>query len=269
MEKKDLIIDSHAHLNFKAYKEDLENVIKKTLDGNVWMINVGSQYETSKKAVEIAQKYGQGVYASIGLHPLHVAKGKGDSKEEFFDYKEYKKIGSSSKVVAIGETGLDYFNKPKNKEKLFLFKEKQKDVFLKHLKLARELDLPVILHCRMAHKELIEILKKETRKKKIKGVVHCFTGSLEDMRQYLDMGFYLGFTGIIFKLNLKEIIEKIPLDKILVETDCPYLTPPAEDGRNEPLYVKYVIKEVADIKKADFKEVLEKTTKNTKKLFKI
>jgi len=266
---KDLIIDSHAHLNFKAYEDDLEAVIKRTLDNNVWAINVGSQYETSKRAVKIAEKTKEGIYASVGLHPLHVAKSRIDesSETEIFNYDQYKKLARSQKVVAIGETGLDYFNKPKSKKKLALFKEEQINVFLKHLELARETKLPVILHCRMAHRDLIDILRSEAKKPGIRGVVHCFTGTLENARQYLEMGFYLGFTGIIFKLDLKEIIQNIPLNKILVETDCPYLTPPDEEGRNEPLYVKYVIKEIANIKKIGFQEVVQKTTQNAGILF--
>jgi len=148
-------------------------------------------------------------------------------------------------VVAIGEIGLDYYYRPKTKIKLEQFKEKQKQVFLKQLDLANNLNLPVIFHCRMAHEDLIEILDTKykiprTRTSSVRGrqytksrgVIHCFTGTWEQAQKYLAMGLYLGFNGIVFKLNLDEVIAKTPQGRILIETDCPYLTPPQETGRN-------------------------------------
>ena len=287
-----MLLDTHAHLNFNGYKENFEEVIKRTLENDVWMINVGSQYETSKKAVEIAERYEKGVYAAVGLHPIHLAEGifkvKMDKEEtvfqtknENFDYEKYKGLTQSKKVVAIGETGLDYYYRPKTKIRLEQFKNKQKEVFLKHLELAMELKLPVIFHCRMAHQDLIEVLnsKFKIQKSKIAGVIHCFTGTWEQAGQYLEMGLYLGFNGIIFKpapyrtdgsgagLNLDEIIKKTPLERILIETDYPYLVPPPMSGRNEPLYVKYVAEKIAKIKNLSFEEISEITTGNAKKLF--
>ena len=287
-----MLLDTHAHLNFNGYKENFEEVIKRTLENDVWMINVGSQYETSKKAVEIAERYEKGVYAAVGLHPIHLAEGifkvKMDKEEtvfqtknENFDYEKYKGLTQSKKVVAIGETGLDYYYRPKTKIRLEQFKNKQKEVFLKHLELAMELKLPVIFHCRMAHQDLIEVLnsKFKIQNSKITGVIHCFTGTWEQAGQYLEMGLYLGFNGIIFKpapyrtdgsgagLNLDEIIKKTPLERILIETDCPYLVPPPMSGRNEPLYVKYVAEKIAKIKNLSFEEISEITTGNAKKLF--
>jgi len=234
-----MLIDTHAHLNFNAFKDDLDKVIGRCLAENIWMINVGTKYETSKRAVEIAEQYEEGVYAAVGLHPIHLGTGlvkiRTDSEEgsfetggEDFHISEYKSLAQSPKVVAIGEIGLDYYYKPKTKKKLELFKEKQKELLLKQLDLAKELNLPVIFHCRMAHEDLLKILnyKLKTKNYKLNGVVHCFTGSWEQAKQYLDMGFYLGFNGIIYKLDLKEVIEKTPIEKILIETDCPYLTPP-------------------------------------------
>lgn len=291
-----MLIDTHSHLNFNAYKDDADKVIKRALDNNVWMLNVGSQYATSKRAVEIAKKYEKGVYAAIGLHPIHLANGifktKIDKEEiEFetreeepksidsfppsfslrensvFDYQKYQELAKSPKVVAIGEIGLDYYYRPKTKIKLQQFKEKQKEVFLEQLALAKELNLPVIFHCRLAHEDLIEIIKHKTSNMKQRGVIHCFTGTWLDARQYLEMGFSLGFNGIIFKLNLDEIIKKTPLDKILIETDCPYLTPPQESGRNEPLYLKYIAERIAKIKNLGYEKVAEVTTKNAQELF--
>ena len=282
-----MVIDTHAHLNFNAYKTDLDEVIRRSLDNNIWMINVGSQYETSKKAVEIAEKYPEGVYAAVGLHPIHLSKGifktkidkeeiEFQTKEEEFDYQKYKELAKSKKVVAIGETGLDYYYRPKTKKKLEEFKNKQKEVFLKHLELAQELNLPVIFHCRFAHDDLIKILADSQNSNKStgvdllpSGVMHCFTGSWEQAKEYLEMGFYLGFNGIIFKLDLDEIIKKTPLDKILIETDCPYLTPPPMTGRNEPIYVKYVAEKIAKIKNLSSEEIAKITSENAKQLFRI
>jgi len=278
-----MIIDTHSHLNFNAFKEDANEVIKRTLAENIWMINVGTKYETSHQVIEVAEKYEEGVYASIGLHPIYAAaefmKVKTDPdegefliKEQDFEKENYKELAlSSKKVVAIGEIGLDYYYKPKTSAKLAKFKEKQKQVFLKQLNLAKELNLPVILHCRMAHDDVIEILAlQQAQGENQKGVVHCFTGNLQQAQKYMALGFYLGFNGIIFKFNVDDVIIKSPLDKILVETDCPYLTPPQEMGkRNEPVFIKHTIQKIADLKGIDFKKVADKTTENAKKLFRI
>ena len=263
-----MIIDTHAHLNFDEYKDDVDEVIKRSLDDNVWMINVGTQYDSSKKAIKIAEGYEKGVYAAVGLHPIHAEDG--------FNYKEYKELAKAEKVVAIGEIGLDYK----------YFNKEQKDVFLQQIDLARELDLPIIFHCRMAHDDFINTLKTcsgtslhsqrqthglpEARLEAfLRGVLHCFTGEWKQAQEYLGMGFYLGFNGIIFKLNLDEVIKKTPLDRILIETDCPYLTPPKETGRNEPLYVKHVAEKIAELKGLTYEEITKITAENAKKIFKI
>ena len=247
-----MLIDTHAHLNFNAFKNDFDEVIKRSLAEDIWMINVGSNYETSKRALEIAEKY-SGVFAAIGFHPIH-------AEDENFDKEKYRELGCSDKVVAIGEIGLDYF---KDYE---LFKEKQKEVFLQQLDLTKELNLPAIFHCRMAHEDLLEILKDY----QISGVIHCFTGNLEQAKRYLDMGFYLGINGIIYKRDLKKVIEKTPIEKILIETDSPYLTPPqAGVERNEPVFIKYIVEEIAKIKGIDSQKVTEITFQNSKNLFRI
>ncbi len=220
------------------------------------MTDVGTGYETSKLAVELAEK-NENIFAAVGIHPIYV-------KDEKFDKEKYKKLALSSKrVVAIGEIGLD--NKFQN--------ERQRQAFLHQLDLAAELDLPVIVHCRMAHEEVIEILANQ----KTRGVIHCFTGRWDEAQKYLELGFYLGINGIIFKFDIDEIIKNVPLEKLLVETDCPYLTPlPAEalakagpEGyvRNEPIFVKHVIQKIAEIKQISFDEVATATTQNAKKLF--
>ena len=318
-----MLIDTHAHLNFSAFDKDRNEVIRRCLEENIWTINIGTNYETSKKGVEISNKYKNGVFATVALHPINLETGlikrkidefEGKHFEEEFDFKKYKnlalgknldfrsaqikglakpstraKLGAglvphrnevsgagARKVVAIGEIGLDYYYKPKTKKKLELFKEKQKDLFLKELTLAKELNLPVILHCRMAHQDLIEVLNSNIQypTSNIRGVMHGFVGNIEQLKKYLQLGFYIGFNGIIFKkiegINFEENIKKTPLERILLETDCPYLTPPPfESERNEPLYLRYIVQKIAKIKKITSKEITEITIKNTKELFKI
>jgi len=274
-----MIVDTHSHLNFKAYDADREEVIKRASEAGVVCIDVGTKYETSQRAIELAQKY-ENIYASIGLHPIHIKtdlmKLKLDEEEgafeplgEEFNYVKYKELAKSNKVVAIGEIGLDYYYRPKTKSRQEQFKENQRNVFKQQLDLAKELNLPVIFHCRMAHADAIDILKGYFG---IKGVMHCFTGSVEEMQKYLKLGFYIGFNGIIFKLSLDEVIKACPLDKILIETDCPYLTPPkagSKEMRNEPVFVKYVAERIAELKGISFDEVVSQTNQNAKNLFKI
>lgn len=269
-----MIIDTHSHLNANAFKDDFDEVIKRTLADDIWMVNVGMDYETSKKAIEIAEKYNEGVYASIGLHPTDTVAeflNIKDIQGEIFDKEKYKElVKSSEKVVAVGEIGLDYYHKPKTTAKLQAFKEKQKKVFLEQLDLAKELNLPAILHCRMAHQDMIQILNSKFHilNSKANGVIHCFTGTVEEMKQYIDLGFFVGFNGIIFKLPLDEVIKNCPLENMVIETDCPYLTPLQEgDKRNEPIFIKHTIKRIAELKRMSFQEVAEKTTQNAKQLF--
>ena len=292
-----MIIDTHSHLQFNAFKSDVDEVAKRTIDQSIWTINVGTKYETSKNAVELAQKYGEGFFAAIGLHPIYAAaefvKTKTDPdegefliKEDTFDKEKYRELAQSNKVVAIGEIGLDYYYKPKTTAKLAQFKERQKQVFLEQLDLARELDLPLILHCRMAHDDVIEILKSYiVNHKSKKGVIHCFTGTKDQAKAYVAMGFYIGINGIIFKFNIDDVIKSIPLENILVETDCPYLTPPMaespplpvpprRDGvgaskRNEPIFIKHTIQKIAELKGISFQEVAQKTAENARKVFNI
>ncbi|MBZ1348301.1 MAG: TatD family hydrolase [Candidatus Nealsonbacteria bacterium] len=276
-----MLIDTHAHINFNDYKDDFDEVIQRSLANDVWMFNVGSQYTTSKRAIEIAEKYEKGVYAAIGLHPIHLETGlvkikidpeeiQFKTQEEKFDYNKYKELALSTKVKAIGEIGLDYYWKPKTKTRVQQFKEKQKQVLIQQMKLAEELNLPIIFHCRFAHSDLLEVLysRFQIQDSKARGVIHCFTGTWEEAKQYMEVGLYLGFNGLIFKMNLwNETIEKMPLDKILIETDCPYLTPPQIKGRNEPLYLKHIATKIAKIKKTNYTKISECTTTNARKLF--
>lgn len=281
-----MLIDTHSHINFKDYKDDGDEIVEKTIKENVWMINIGAQYSTSRRAVEYAEKYEKGIYAAVGLHPIHVQATKEKewdgtvSEREFeeYDEKKYKKLLESPKVVAVGEIGLDYY-RIDNKEEI---KDKQKEVFLQQLDLARQMDKPVIIHCRDAYEDLVSLIKifsigcagcpyscPSAGEKKIKGVIHSFCGNLEQAKEFIDLGFLIGFNGIItFSNQYDKIIKEIPLEKILLETDCPYLTPvPHRGKRNEPLYVKFVAEKIAELKGISFEQVAEQTTKNAKELF--
>jgi len=272
-----MLIDTHSHLNFKAYDNDRDEVIKRTQKEGMVCINVGTKFETSQSAVELAEK-NKNMFAAIGMHPIHIKtdllKIKMDQEEGAFaplgedlNYENYKRLAlSSRRVVAIGEIGLDYYYRPKTKTRLEEFKKIQKEVFIQQLDLAEELNLPVIIHCRMAFEDIYEILKN----RKLKGVIHCFTGNWGLAQKFIGLGFYIGINGIIYKMDLTEVIKQCPLDKILLETDCPYLTPREEgDKRNEPIFVKHVAKRVAEIKNISYEEVAKKTAQNAKDLFNI
>ena len=271
-----MLIDTHAHVNFNAFKKDADEVIRRSLDNGVWMINVGSQYSTSARAVEMAERYEKGVYAAVGIHPIHLSEGifktkidqeeiEFKTREERFVKDDYRKLASSKKVVAIGEIGLDYWYRPKTEKKMNEMKDLQRQTLMEQIALAKELNLPVIFHCRAAHDEMISILENE---RGLRGVLHCFTGTWAEAQKYLEMGFYIGFNGIIFKFNAEETIKNIPLERMVLETDCPYLTPPQEAGkRNEPIYVKHVAEKIAGIRNLSYEEIINITTKNAKELF--
>jgi TatD DNase family protein len=272
-----MLIDTHAHINFKDYKTDGDEVVKRALENGVWLINVGAEFETSKRAVEYSKNYPEGVFAAVGLHPIHLTQQKFkekdlefESKAEEFDEKIYRELASRPKVVAIGEIGMDYY---RIKDDDLGIKEKQKEVFKKQIELAIELELPIMIHCRNAHADVLEILKSYILhlKSQPKGVIHSFSGNYKQAREYRKMGFKIAFNGIItFARDYDKVILDTPLKDILIETDCPYLTPvPYRGKRNEPLYVIEVAKKLAEIKGISLEEVAEQTTKNAKELFKI
>lgn len=279
-----MYFDTHAHVNFKEFKTDADQVIQSALNNNIWVINVGSDYKSSKRALEYANKYERGVYAAVGLHPihLHAARAQGEdydfvSREEDFNYDIYEKLARFEKVVAIGEIGLEYYHlDPKSDTEAV--KAKQKEVFWAQLYLARKLDLPVIIHCRQAHDDMLLILndfKKEhpelLPKDRAWGVMHCFSGDEDLAWQYFKLGLMVSFTGIItFSKQYDSLLRKIPTDKFMIETDCPYLTPePFRGRRNEPMFVPYVAKKIAEIRKVSEEHIAEITTANAKRLFNV
>ena len=272
-----LIIDSHAHVNFNAYKDDGDEVIKRSLDNNVWVVNVGSEFKTSQRAVEYANRYDEGVYAIVGLHPIHIDSGSSEAPPlsdnesigyfEKFDYHRYLDLAKEKKVVAIGEVGLDYhhFNEGDDIE---IAKEKQKEIFIEFIKIANEVNKPVAIHCWDAYGDLLEILRNNPVDKK--GIIHSFVGSYKTAREFREMGFKLSFNGMItYSESYDKVIRDTPIDDILVETDCPYLNPrPLERyGRNEPMNVKYVLEKIAILKEINLNEAQKVIEKNTREVF--
>lgn len=276
-----MFVDTHAHVNFNAFKDDGEEVLKRSLKEGVSVINVGSQYSTSVRAAEYAKKFETGIWAAVGIHPVHLAKRMIEYKDpeelqpaeiktsgEDFEYGKYLELAKDSKVVAIGEVGLDYhhFSEEDNISEL---KIKQKEVFLKAIKLANKVEKPIMLHCWDAYNDLYEILKNNPVKKL--GVVHSFIGGWKTAKKFTELGYKIGLNGIItYSDSYNRLVKELALEDILLETDCPYLAPAPKKGeRNEPMFVKYVAEKIAEIKQISVEEVEKATTENARKLFNI
>ncbi|MGA9226151.1 MAG: TatD family hydrolase [Mesobacillus sp.] len=252
-----MLFDTHVHLNAEQFNDDLQEVIDRAVaEGVTNMVVVGFDELTIKKAIELAEEY-DFIHASVGWHPVDAI----DMTPEHLDW--LKELANHPKVVALGEMGLDYYwdKSPK---------EIQKEVFRKQIRLAREVKLPIIIHNRDATADIVEILKEENAGE-VGGIMHCYSGSVETALECIDMNFYISLGGPVTFKNAKkpkEVAESIPLDRLLVETDCPYLTPhPYRGKRNEPAYVKLVAEEIAGLKGLSFEEIAEATTQNAKKLF--
>lgn len=253
---KSSIVDSHAHFNDKKFDGFRDELLLKMHDlGVSKIINCGCDFETIDECIELSEKY-DFCYTSAGFHPENIP-------DDQIDYKRFRDIiKNSKKIVAIGETGLDYYWRDDNKPA-------QKAAFHTQLEIAKEFGLPVIIHDRDAHGDTLEILKEH----KPKGVVHCFSGSLEMAKEVVKLGMYIGVGGVLtFKnsLKLKEVANEIPLDKILLETDAPYMAPEPFRGKaNHSALIIYVAEKLAEIKNLSVLEVLETTSKNAETLFKI
>lgn len=251
-----MIFDSHAHYDSHQFDEDREELLRVMVEKNIGtIVNSAADWDSLTEVVELAEKY-PFVYAAVGLHPDEV---KVLDDEKFLFLREQCK---KEKVVAVGEIGLDYYwdNTPR---------DIQQKWFILQLELARELDLPVIIHSRDAAEDTLRIMKQYA--KGLRGVIHCFSYSKELAHEYVKMGFYIGIGGVVTFKNgkkLKEIAKEIPLDKILLETDCPYLAPvPHRGKRNSSLYLPYVVQEIAELRGISYDEVVEQTEKNGKLLF--
>lgn len=254
-----MLVDSHCHLDDAAFDADRKDVIlfAKQL-GIKWILNPGADLASSKKAVVLADEYPM-IYAAVGVHP-HDAKDVPDDWEA-----QLQELGAHPKVVAIGEMGLDYHydHSPR---------QAQQDVFRKQIRLARSIGKPVIIHEREAPADVLTILKEE-QVQDVGGVMHCFSGSIESARLFMQLGLYISFAGPVTFKNARrslEVASAIPLDKILVETDAPYLTPePYRGKRNEPGHVLLVAQKIAEMRGMDFSEFAEAVTFNAEQLFRV
>ncbi len=282
------MFDTHCHVQFNGFKNDALEVVKKCGEKKMVLNLVGTQKDTSRAGVEMAEKF-PFTYASIGLHPVHLFSTHIDeeessflSREEDFDYDYYKQLGQSKKVIAVGECGLDLYRMPEGRTREEVL-EKQKKTFALQFKLAQELGVALVIHVREAHAEMIELLKslmQEYNMLSVRGTVHCYTGDWKFAEQYLSLGLHIGFTGVITfppkksdpqtQTDLLEAVKNIPLEKIVVETDAPYLAPiPFRGRRCEPLMVEHTIRKIAELKHVSFEDAERATTDNALKLFNI
>jgi len=278
------LIDTHAHLHFPPYADDREKVLARMRERNIWAITIGTALANSEQGIAFAETQGD-VWATVGLHPEHCTSNFHDEQEGIVeettvDAERLRRLATSSKkVVAIGETGLDFFrvDPSLNAEQA---QAKQEESFGVHLRVAHEVGLPVVIHCREALTRLAEMLQEEMNAgRKQRGVVHSFTGTWEQAKPLLDLGFYIAVNGIAtFPLRknqdpsqaIDRTIEQIPLDRLLLETDAPYLAPvPFRGQRNEPAYVEEVAKHVARARGVSLEEVARATTENAFELFRI
>lgn len=268
-----MLVDSHAHLNFSDFDQDREAVYQRCRDQKMIVVNVGTNAQTSKEAVALAQSE-PSFFASVGIHPAEVSDllDKADILASVFEL--VTALAQQEKVVAIGEVGLDYYRLTENIE---AHQQAQREYFIKHIELALSRQLPLIIHGRgqqaspyVVYDDILDCLDPYAS---ITGVAHCFGGDVELAKKYTDRGFFIGVTGIItFKNNvdaLREVVRVIPLEKLLIETDCPYLAPePYRGKRNESSYVRYVAEKIAEIKNIDVTTVVEQTAHNAQQLFK-
>jgi len=253
-----LFIDTHAHLDIPPLNQDTDNIIKRSTDAHIEkIITIGVDIKSSLASLNYAMTYDM-VYASCGIHPNHAKDISVD------DLLQLKELAKNKKSVAIGETGLDYYWD-------YCPQEKQKEIFLSQIDIARETDLPLIIHSRDSNDDVYEILK--THAKGIRGVFHCFSGDKDFAKKILDLGFYLSFTGVVTfsKATItKEVAAFVPLDRIFLETDCPYLAPVPKRGKiNEPSYIIYIAEEISKIKGSTTEEIGHCTTENAKAFFRL
>ena len=253
------LIDTHAHLDFPKFNKDRLEVIANSWDkGLTYIVNVGADLLSSRRSIVLAEEY-PFIFATVGIHP-HDAS---DLDEDAL--KELKKMASHEKVLAIGEIGLDYHydNSPR---------DIQQEAFRKQLQLAKNLKLPIAIHSREADEDTLKILKEEYPGIK-GGIMHCFASNLAIAKECLDLGLYLAFGGVITFKNAKElrdVVKEVPLNRILLETDSPYLTPePFRGQRNEPSHVRFIAEKIAKIKEIDLIEVVETTTANAIEVYKL
>lgn len=301
-------IDTHTHVNLRAFKDDAKETIQRALEAGVAVVNVGTQIDTSRQAVELLSDFPEDVYAVIGLHPSHTfahdyedeEEVKFKTREEHFDYEMYKELAQNPKVVGIGECGLDYYRLPDDRDHDEI-KSLQRAAFYDQIKLALELDKALCVHCRPAdgtidaYEDLLKIIKPlchsresgnpknkpsgfdlvrlEGNMGELRFEVHCFTGDAQTALKFVELGGYIGLNGIITfdkTGRSEEVVKAVPLTSIILETDAPYLTPKSNRGkRNEPSFLPEVAEKIAEWKGVSVEEVAKVTTANAKTLFKL
>jgi len=254
-----MLFDTHVHLNARQFSEDRDEVIKRAHDNGVTrMTVVGFDDETIPIAIDIAEEY-ENIYATVGWHPVDAIS----FTEEKLQWLE--SLASHPKVVALGEMGLDYYwdTSPK---------DVQEKVFRQQIRLAKKVNMPIIIHNREATRDIIKVLQEE-KAETVGGIMHCFSGTVQDVAPCLDMNFYISIAGPVTFKNaheIKEVAKSVPLDKLLVETDAPYLAPhPHRGKRNEPAHVRLVVEKIAELRNIDEQELFEITTENALKFFNI
>lgn len=252
-----MLIDSHAHLDDERFDRDRDELIKSLgKNGISTVINIGADLPSSIKSVKLSEQY-DNIYAAVGVHP-HSASEMDEGTIEVL-----KAFSSREKVVAIGEIGLDYYydNSPRDVQRIW---------FKRQMKLAKEVNLPIVVHSREANQETFDMIKAESDGK-LTGVIHCYSGSVELMKEYIKLGYYISLGGPVTFKNAKtpkEVAKVVPIDRLLVETDSPYLTPEPHRGkRNEPLYVRHVAAMIAELRGMTIEELARATSENTKRLF--
>ncbi len=254
--------DIHSHLNFSDYVADIEEVIGRLKSTNTYTIVVGTDIESSKQAVSLADKHSQ-IYACVGVHPV-------DDPSGGFDEEEFGSLVKNHKVVAIGECGLDFFHQDKSNSRE---RVRQEHLFLKHIDLALTEDKPLMIHSRDAYSDLLDILEPLAKIEggKLRGNVHFFAGDIDTARRFFNIGFTVSFTGVItFARDYDEVIKFSPLDMIMSETDAPYVSPtPFRGRRNEPVYVSEVVKKIAEIRGEDLEIVKKVLVENALRVFNV
>ena len=251
-----MLIDSHAHLDMKAYDGDRDRVLTRAEQAGVAsIITIGVDLTSSLKGLELAHRY-DALFSSVGYHP-HEASRMNDT-----DLQQLENLATDSKIMAWGEIGLDFY-------RCYSPAAVQRAVFEKQLEVARGMDLPVIIHSRDANHEVFGTLKN--RKGRLRGAIHCFSGDYDLAMAFIELGFYISIPGIVtYKkaTRMQEVASKIPLERLLVETDAPFLTPDPERGkRNEPAFIAYTAHAIARLRGMDFEDLVRRTAENTKKLF--
>lgn len=252
-----MLFDTHVHLNAWQFKEDREETIQRAFDAGVeYMVVVGFDHETIPLAIELAEQY-ENIYAAVGWHPVDAI----DMTEKELDWIE--ELSKHPKVVAIGEMGLDYHWDKSHKDV-------QKEVFRKQIRLAKRIEMPIIIHNREATEDIIQILQEEDAQT-VGGIMHCYSDSIRHVQACLDMNFYISLGGPVTFKNAplpKEVAIEIPMDRLLIETDAPYLAPhPKRGKRNEPAYVRLVAEKIAELREISLEKVAEETTQNAFRLF--